>query len=551
MAWSTSRSQGAAPPGPPALLPNELARSTNGRVDLRTEPLRVRWGLSDLVTADGHKLRGAFMCSVRAVNEPAERKVLGEVFLSRKATANVDDVIAHFAPTIQTAAANAAGSKKVEEWLADDAKQSMADVLRKAADKVAFNSGLELLPPFQVDIESPSFQQQKLEQLERNLSEQRVAGQVEHFERAAGLLKQFDALRQAAPGITPGAVLQQMSPSEQGMMLQTLLLAAGKGKQVQSLWGVAGPFLLKIDPRVSPPKIEPITLPADLGPLRSVEPAEIDGERVLLIGARNGVMVVRPESPTEPPKLYKDVDVVSQMGFSKSIIWRHELWACHGDAGIVAWDLASPDHPKLVVRPAHLNGGTAAPPPPVQTSVSIEGPRQGSPRNLTKLDDARAMFSLGERLFTVTAEGHVTPLPTSEPADVVSILADGRAVYVVREDGSVFAHDPGTLAVESEERRGGRINSAGPLPWLGSARLLLVSDDGPIHCLGTDDQLVTQYLSPHRGLRMVTATADVVAAISADRQRLVVWNSWDGRKPAADVSVAAVAKHRVADVQFG
>jgi hypothetical protein len=161
------------------------------------------------------------------------------------------------------------------------------------------------------------------------------------------------------------------------------------------------------------------------------------------------------------------------------------------------------------------------------------------------------MFSLGERLFTVDAEGRVTSLPTSERADVVAILADGRAVYAIREDGGVFTHDPATLAVESEERRGGRINSAGPLPWLGHLRLLLVSDDGPIHCLGTEDQLVTQYLSPHRGLRMVTATADVVAAISADRQRLVVWNSWDGRKPVADVSVAAIAKHRVADVQFG
>jgi len=550
MAWSTSRSQGAAPPGPPALLPNELARSSNGRVELRTEPLRVRWALSDLVTADGHKLRGAFMCSVRAVNEPAERKVLAEVFLSRKATANADDVVAHFAPTIQIAAANTAGTKNVADWLADESKEAMADVLRKAADKVAFNSGLELLPPFQVDVESPSFQQQKLEQLERNLSEQRVAGQVEHFERAAALLKQFDTLRQAAPGITPGAVLQQISPSEQGMMLQTLLLAAGKGKQMQSLWGVAGPFLLKIDPRASPPKIEPITLPADLGPLRSVEPSEIDGERVLLVGARDGVMVVRPEAPTEP-KPYRDPDVVSQMGFSKSMIWRHELWACHGDAGVVAWDLAGPDHPKLVVRPTHLTGGPAAPPPLMTSGVSMEQARPGSPRNLTKLDERRALFSVNERLFTVKADGQVTPLSTSERADVVSIQADAHAVYVIREDGSVFSHDPATLGVTSEERRGGRINSAGPLPWLASSRLLLVSDDGPIHCLGTDDQLVTQYLSSHRGLRMVTAAADVVAAISADRQRLVVWNSWDGRKPVADVSVAAVAKHRVADVHFG
>jgi hypothetical protein len=31
----------------------------------------------------------------------------------------------------------------------------------------------------------------------------------------------------------------------------------------------------------------------------------------------------------------------------------------------------------------------------------------------------------------------------------------------------------------------------------------------------------------------------------------VLWNSWEGRKPAMEVSISAAAKHRVADVDFG
>ena len=49
---------------------------------------------------------------------------------------------------------------------------------------------------------------------------------------------------------------------------------------------------------------------------------------------------------------------------------------------------------------------------------------------------------------------------------------------------------------------------------------------------------------------MVSAAADLVIAVSADRQRLVLWNSWDGRKPVAELSVASIAKHRIADVEF-
>jgi hypothetical protein len=79
----------------------------------------------------------------------------------------------------------------------------------------------------------------------------------------------------------------------------------------------------------------------------------------------------------------------------------------------------------------------------------------------------------------------------------------------------------------------------------------LANDDGPIQCLGTEDQLVTQYCSAHRGLKILAAAADWVVAVSADRQRLVLWNTWEGRKPATEISVSAVARHRVADVDFG
>jgi hypothetical protein len=533
------------------MSPNEIARSWGGGIEVRSEPARARWSFSDPVTADGHRLRCSFACSVRPLMDAAERKLLGETLLSRKPVATIEDVIAHFAPSLQAAAANTAATKNVADWLAEDGKAPLIESLRKSADKAAFGCGLEVLAPFTVDLESPSFQQQKLEAMERNLAQQRVAGQVEHFEKAATLLKQFDTLRQAAPGITPGAVLQQISPSDQGTMLQTLLLAAGKERTTKGLWAVAGPYLVKVDPRVSPPKLELIALPETLGPLRSVQPAEVDGQGVLLVGARSGVMVVSPDKPGEP-QLYNDPDVVTQMGFSRAIAWRHGIWACHADAGIDGWEQGVTDHPGTMLRPANLAPSAPAPPPGDSgSSTSIEVNKPGSPRNLVAIDDSRLMFSLGERLLTVDPQGQVTALPVESRSEVIAILPDRRSVYVVREDASVTTHELATLAVGGEERRGGRAVAAAVLPWLGSVRLLIAIEDGPIHCLGTEDQLVTQYLSGHRGLRMIAAVADFVVAVSADRQRLVLWNTWDGRKPVTEVSVSAVAKHRIADVDFG
>jgi hypothetical protein len=101
------------------------------------------------------------------------------------------------------------------------------------------------------------------------------------------------------------------------------------------------------------------------------------------------------------------------------------------------------------------------------------------------------------------------------------------------------------------DRYGGAVTAAGVLPWMGSGRLLLACEAAAIDCVGLDDQLVTRYVSSHRGVRMVAASADLVAAVSPDRQRLILWNSWNGRAPAAEVYITGRTKHRVADLAFG
>ena len=135
-------------------------------------------------------------------------------------------------------------------------------------------------------------------------------------------------------------------------------------------------------------------------------------------------------------------------------------------------------------------------------------------------------------------------------AEIVGLFIDGNRLVVVQDDGTVSLRDRATLAPIGQQRRSGRVTAAAMLPWLGSNRLLLATDEGPIYCVGLDDELVTTYLSSHRGLRVVSAVADLVAAVSADRQRVLLWNSWDGKKPLAELSVSATAKHRVGDIEF-
>ena len=533
------------------------------RLHLRPDPLRVRWALADLVAKDGHDVRLAFTCSVRALPDPTERRMLDEVLLRGHQRLTDQDVVEHFRDALRGAAAKVVEQRAGTELIADTGRAELTEALRAAAGRVAFACGLEVLPPFSLDAESPSLQQQRLRAMQRELAEQHAAGQVEHFQRAADLLKQFQSIRQGAPDLSAGHVLERINPADRGMVLQTLLLASAKQRGTATLYAVAGPYLVRIErsssgdgaARGAQPHLTP--LPPTLGPLRSVQPATINGAPGLLVGARSGFLVVDPSNP-DAAEAYADPGVgASQLGFNEVAYLSESdtFVASHGDGGLVFWSRGDSKEPARAVRPAELprsdspttgNGSGGGTVPTISGTT-----RSSGPRNLQSLDGTSALFSVGNRVALARADGGIEPVESQSRGEVVAIVPTDRAAYLVHDDGTVCTFDRSKRQVTCTERRGTRLTAAAALPWLDGVRLLLAGKDGPIQCVGVDDPLVTQYASVHTGVRIVTAAPDTVAAVSADRQRLVLWDAWDGRKPAAEVYLAGVARHRIADVSFG
>src|SRR5687768_3966517 len=111
------------------LLEHELARRSNGRLELREQPLRVRWTFDQLVTSDGHAARCAFECSVRALPDPTERRMLQEVLLDGRQTLTADEVSAHFHRQLRTAAEGVVGGTAVADALSDGGRKAALDAL--------------------------------------------------------------------------------------------------------------------------------------------------------------------------------------------------------------------------------------------------------------------------------------------------------------------------------------------------------------------------------------------------------------------------------------
>ena len=534
---------------------NELARREDGRVEIRHTPLRLNWTFPDLTTAGLHTLRATFSCSMMAVDSSADRAMLEEVLLGDRTSIGADAVAAHFGPAIRAAMAPLIEQSTAEDLVAGRKDQAILEELTRSAERVAFACGLQVLPPFQLQLSSRSLEQQRLEEAARARMEQRTAGQVEHLRRAGDLLRQFQEIRAASPQLSAGAVLQQMSPADRGAALETLLLAQAQEADRPTLWAVAGPHLVRIATGSDEARAEIVHLPIDvqasagaggnqntvsLGPLRSVQGIRLDQRRMLLMGARQGLLLLDPGNAAEAAA-YVDPSLESQHGFSRAVAWKQgeELLACHSEGGLVAWSRGKSDAPAWQVRGSEL-----------ANSIGLSGelPRIG-PKNLQTVDEQSAIFSMGHRLLLLQNR-EVHALPENSDSEIVGIVPAADVLLVVHHDGLVAVFERNTVRVTRRLHHWGSVTAAAALPWMDSVRLLLASQESAIDCIGIDDQLVTRYVSNHRGMRMVVGSGDVVAAVSPDRQRLIVWNSWDGRAPVAEVYVTGVARHRIADVDF-
>jgi hypothetical protein len=487
-----------------------------GGISLR--PARVRWVLDDLLSKDGHRLSVAFSAIARAIDEPAEVQMFTETFAATP-SAGSKNAVGHFQPGLTSAAGELAAGDTAENLIALVARSRWIDALKVAANETGFSCGIQVLPPFEVEVTSPTLQKERLEQMQRTADLRRSADRAQQFSRAVELLRQWESLKADVPGITPGKLLEQISPADRGQMLDTLLMAGANAQGEQKpagLWGVSGSTLIRIEDAAKP---QPIPVPLTLGPLRSVNAQ--DGK--LLIGARNGVFQIDPANP-QKAVAYVHPGLTSDYGFTAVTQIDGNLWACHREGGLVGWDLNRTDEPAIVFSIAGLGG---------------------EPRNLSR----SGVFSVGAKVFRLTPQGPSLAAACG-PAAVVAILETDGRLLVANEAGLVQVLDQSSLQVIAETNTGGRACSAALLPWLGSHRLLVVRPDGPIECIGLEDQLVTRFTGCPGGVRAVSATASKVAAMSADRQRIVIWNSWDGRSPAAEIHIPSITQHRLADIAF-
>jgi hypothetical protein len=482
---------------------------------------RLRWTFDDLVATDGHRLSVWFAATVRPGDGPSDHKLFAEAFTTSSISSFPADAVARFLNDgLRAAATELAGRLTVTQ--ATESDEPWIAALSARANELAFGAGLEVVGPFDAGVESSTLQAERLEQMRRTAAERRSADRAGQFSRAADLMKQWESLRATVPGVTPGAMLERLDPADRGAVLETMMMASAQAASCD-LWIVAGPSLVRFGPGTdNKPVVVPV--PSSVGPLRSIR--TIAGS--LWVGGRDGVMRIDPKDP-ERTMAYVVPGLDSEYGFTSIAVSQGRIWATHRDAGLVVWIDGRMGSPEKSWQPSVLGGV------PGLLADGIDG---GAPVFAV---DSNVVRWAGDR-WTVAV---------SAASKYVAVLSTESGRILVTEDGLVQQTTRDFAEPIADDRSVGRISGAAILPWLSSHRLLLARPDGPVECVGLEDGLVTRYEGGHVGLRGLSGCAARVAAMSADRQRVIAWDPWDGRRPVVDLHLAAVTKHRVADLVFG
>ena len=184
------------------------------------------------------------------------------------------------------------------------------------------------------------------------------------------------------------------------------------------------------------------------------------------------------------------------------------------------------------------------------------------PRSIVATPGDAAIVGGGESLAVVWADSRDAtssfPTPTvAAGGELTALLRGAAGILIVRRDGAI-ASLPGSPPeigellpdVNRAAAFAGDVARATRAAWLGNARVAACIDGGAIAVAGVEDEVTVEYHSPHSGFAEVAASAGRIAAITGDRQRLVVWRLDRPEAPILDVHLVDRTRTRLADVAF-
>ena len=485
---------------------------------------------------DGYDVRVTVRLPVRLHDSPIDRaafaKAVGD---GRTVDGGAERIVKLIDEPVQKALA-ATADGDAAELLASAVR--FAEAAASAARGPLFAAGLMLDGDVTATVDAPALRQRQAEQAA-------AAASKAAADRADDLLRRFEDIRRANPDVPPGRLLMALPPEDRRDALLKLFEAAGT-KEPGRLMLAAGVRLFEVESD----GLRDIGDLGELGPIRRLRRDVLGDRVVLLVGSRDGVSIASADVPVTAHHYSSSLPAHSSLGFNDAAVvsdWGPTLLvATHGERGVEAWgerESSSETWPQDDLRQYPAFESNALPP---------------IPRAVTGYADGEVAVAIGNLIFAwdgrhssvadMPADLEVAPVlalmrsPHNSQRPILAVMSDGNLASLTADDGRL----KGTAATPVDLP----LTAACAVPWLGDVRVAACVEDGPVVVAGPDDDVRVEYRSEHKGFAAVAASGGRLAAVTGDRQRVVVWNLHEPERPVLDLYALGDTRSRVADVAF-
>lgn len=501
-----------------------VARKTVDDLLLNEDAARFVCAWNDLRSLDHQQMRIEFSAGVICVDSPADRALLTERFFSasdaREITPN--HISRFLTEEGTTAIKRYILSQQSEDLLDGSVDVPLSELLAEQCRKAAFAAGMAVLPPYTLKIDSPSVERiQKLTQVQERLD---ALAQTQ-TSRAAMLAELTRRLAEQGGNTKALDGLQLSDPLD-------LFRAAGVA---DSTWGESlpalaigvGPNLAPLNP-VRPVLQNSIKAVSDVGPIRSIRAARLDGAPVLVVGTREGVAILKPGSFDRIASFR--VSGTSEFGFNAAGILEEDrsVLATHSDYGTVSWKLNKPEESRTLST--------------------------GASRSLIVLSSKLAVFAEVNQLKWIAAGKEVESglagtsmiVEIAElPDKLLAVAYADRSIAIVDANAGPTAQPMRTLRMLAP------IVSIAGMDVCGLPRVVATMTDGTLRSIDPFSGEVISIGPSSYAARAVRCRAGYIALLNADRTRVGIVDLMQPDRLAGEVHVMAAYGSRGADVWFG
>lgn len=506
-------------------------------VFVRSRALAVPVSVADAPAADDHPVSGAVELRVRCPMRDDDLAALCKTLLSE-----AELTLARLAAAIEQAGAQAALREFIRAHAADklvneDLREPVLEHLRNELKRFFFSTGLVLERIGAIEFSSASLSHEvTLERTTaRRLKELELRGVIERAARAAthqrlddlgDILAKLKGAAETDENLQWCELLPSLTPGERGRLLESLWRLTPDRTTAQAIVVVAGRECAWFAPTQPEQILRRVTLPEDLGGLRSVtfDPHSDD----LLVGAALGVWRMSVGDGEIQARYAVPGAEQPRTGFNAAVTSGGRLFATHSQLGAWSWNLDDSQDAQPLLRPA---GGA---PKTIRAVVTDEHGRV----LLAADNHVHAFRPEGEELWQSA--------PTNGAIHCLAPLED--RLYAGTASGALLRCDlstPGDWLLV--HRALGAIESIVARRWDDLVELLIPAGSQGVCGVYGNEGIVSRLLQSDALVRRAWACDDAIVALSEQRDRLIVLNAGMAARVGVEVPVGRMLGRSVQD----